>query len=1212
MAAMGYSGTETGQIKKLTEECDIKFQNLSTTNSTKCRDAINTQHKSFRIWIASIGALASPKASLDQRLKEHGHIKLAVVELLVLVKNCLENEPCKTLSSPAKGEGDEDDSRPVIGQHSVLEEALKCLHQMAASIRRASVPNSKFDLSARFPKTNRVFDPSFEENAKRLVKYKFPSAAGSLREQLSTAMAHRRNWLEYKYRHAQKMSQHYKHGQTNQNNLTLGTPGQIEDPPSSTSVSQKNQLPSANPPPPRRRNLLLSDTTASKPSVSRRHMNWQAPSSVNSTRRGRFLNDDACHYPPIPSIYIETGFCLCPYCFISLPTKELTESYWKRHFDEDIQPFVCLSESCHDPLQFFPSLHRWEEHMDTQHSSDWTKTIHSTAWRCDVDECQSKQQHDIFYSRTTFKEHIRSEHMGKYSEAQISALAVQKKTKAFRKAHVCPLCEEEISTDSANAPSLVDHVGGHLHYLASICVLQVHEPATQPPPSLEPPDEGGEPDNPFNGSSCQRYGRKESIASDFKDLPTDLIDESREQKDGQDITESNLKFAFSTARPVDIDSWRRDLYELLHRDNTSRSDGDRSDNDKREVNKSNHDKSDDDHEMLLDNEATLSKNLTSQEKLIRTKIGGLRKPFSLADTERVRIVLDRGDGDIRASAHISQHHDQSETFRPIPGEIDRLLETIGKELDTSKITSALDSNKEYIPRHKLTEILTPARVRTIVGQPYLKDYTDKDRLTEDICSGSTPRLKLLAVLIGIDRTTDFPRLMKDGMHDQCLPMELETPPQKRLYCPHHKTYHSTVNSYPRPKDRDEFSRWSYSLNAPYIKYNKEKHSHYILHPSDVFPMEIGWKIQRDGELTNYGGYSEVYKVKINESHYNFANAGIRHPSKFFALKRLHSRDQENFNLELSSLLFSMNKASGKGANNHLIHLLATFEVPHPSMGGSTYYLLFDWAEGNLRDFWRSNPNLVGEKHHSLWMSQQFHRICQAVQCVHNEREETLKSTDTSRLARGPERQFDVHDLYGRHGDIKPDNFLWFHPAYPSSDLLALSDFGLGRLHTQVSRSNQDPRKLAYTATYIAPEFDLPDSMISRASDIFSLGCVFLEYVTWYMKGLDSVENEFPIQRSSKDMYGFDADKFFVIRPDGPGGQHRPFLKPRVKEWIAALQQHENCTWYLHQLLEIIRDKMLEPDRNKRIHIIPLIKEMEKLRKTCERDDSFYLKTIKES
>ncbi|KAI1773638.1 kinase-like protein [Hypoxylon cercidicola] len=307
----------------------------------------------------------------------------------------------------------------------------------------------------------------------------------------------------------------------------------------------------------------------------------------------------------------------------------------------------------------------------------------------------------------------------------------------------------------------------------------------------------------------------------------------------------------------------------------------------------------------------------------------------------------------------------------------------------------------------------------------------------------------------------------------------------------------------------------------------------------------------------------------------------------------------------------MDNAQSREANMHLIQLLATFEVLDPVARVTTYYLLFDWAQGNLKDFWRVNQNLVGDRTHSLWMSQQLHEICLALQCVHNERQTTLQSTDTTKLAKGPTgRSFTINELYGRHGDIKPDNFLWFHPAQPSSDLLVLCDFGLGRLHTQVSRSNQDPRNLARTATYIAPEFDLADGMISRASDIFSLGCVFLEYVTWYLRGPDSVLNQFPSRRNDIDIYNFEADKFFVILPDGNNGQ-RPILKPQVKSWIAELQQHGNCSWYLYQLLEIIRDRMLEPEREKRINIVQLIKEMQKLRQACERNDSFYLKTIEE-
>ena len=83
--------SDRDQIYGLTKECKNNFERiLSTTDPGPCRDFVTTQYKSFRAWIATTGALAPLRASLNHRLREHGHIKLAVVELLVLVKDCLD------------------------------------------------------------------------------------------------------------------------------------------------------------------------------------------------------------------------------------------------------------------------------------------------------------------------------------------------------------------------------------------------------------------------------------------------------------------------------------------------------------------------------------------------------------------------------------------------------------------------------------------------------------------------------------------------------------------------------------------------------------------------------------------------------------------------------------------------------------------------------------------------------------------------------------------------------------------------------------------------------------------------------------------------------------------------------------------------------------------------------------------------------------------
>ena len=250
--------------------------------------------------------------------------------------NRLTTEPCHTESGLEKKEGDKseaENSQGLISQHAVLEKALECLHQQASSIRRASAPNSNFDLSARFSKVGKVFDPNFENFAKLLVKYRFPSASESLCEQLGTAMSWRRNRLLYNYRHAQKLSQDYERsplsitGRPTSTRDTTG-PSQAEGSAARLLSSRQNQL---------RSDMLqkqvpvpaYSDTVGSRLSASNKLMNWHAPSSVSSKRTGMSLLNEMCDYPPMPKFDRGDKFCLCHYCFKSLHTEKLTMSYWR-------------------------------------------------------------------------------------------------------------------------------------------------------------------------------------------------------------------------------------------------------------------------------------------------------------------------------------------------------------------------------------------------------------------------------------------------------------------------------------------------------------------------------------------------------------------------------------------------------------------------------------------------------------------------------------------------------------------------------------------------------------------------------------------------------------------------------------------------------------------------------------------------------------------
>jgi serine/threonine protein kinase len=299
---------------------------------------------------------------------------------------------------------------------------------------------------------------------------------------------------------------------------------------------------------------------------------------------------------------------------------------------------------------------------------------------------------------------------------------------------------------------------------------------------------------------------------------------------------------------------------------------------------------------------------------------------------------------------------------------------------------------------------------------------------------------------------------------------------------------------------------------------------------------------------------------------------------------------DSFNKELASLLSFQDRD-----DIHLIKLLVTFEIKHVSEQGresSTFYLVFPWAEGDLWHFWKMHQTLDERKPLCLWMAEQCHQLAAALMFVHNEREKHLRRLE--------DVQENEHDLYGRHGDVKAENVLYFE----KENILVMADFGLGRLHTKISRSNQDPKSLEMTATYRAPEFDTSQGKISRACDIFSLGCVFLEFVTWFLLGWDSVSEEFPTYREEKDIYDFMSDTFFRIE-GSLGNLGRPTIKPKVLEWIQALRQNSNCNQYIVDFLSLIEKRMLDPNSTTRIKSDALVRELDLYVRTCRTDSEYY-------
>lgn len=167
---------------------------------------------------------------------------------------------------------------------------------------------------------------------------------------------------------------------------------------------------------------------------------------------------------------------------------------------------------------------------------------------------------------------------------------------------------------------------------------------------------------------------------------------------------------------------------------------------------------------------------------------------------------------------------------------------------------------------------------------------------------------------------------------------------------------------------------------------------------------------------------------------------------------------------------------------HLVSLLATYEQ------FNCYYLIFHWADADLFSFWKkTRPNPIFNHDTVRWVAQQCQGIASGLAQIH--RHVTVSDMENNQL-------------FGRHGDIKPENILWFSDPTDSSDkgTLKITDFGLAEFNSRQSRSNKPGHEVANSPTYRPPECVLRGRFIRRSYDIWSLACVYLMFITWLLGG----------------------------------------------------------------------------------------------------------------
>jgi serine/threonine protein kinase len=288
-------------------------------------------------------------------------------------------------------------------------------------------------------------------------------------------------------------------------------------------------------------------------------------------------------------------------------------------------------------------------------------------------------------------------------------------------------------------------------------------------------------------------------------------------------------------------------------------------------------------------------------------------------------------------------------------------------------------------------------------------------------------------------------------------------------------------------------------------------------------------------------------------------------------------------------------------HKNLVKLLATYHYR------GDYYLLFPWHEKNLREYWQATPEPEFTDTTLSWSLHQCKAIASALHVIHENRttaeaREVLAALQASSVGTaGSNMEVDDH-LFGRHGDIKPENILFSMEDVEDDNgishaqgLLLIADFGLCELHRKPTVSKILAGNITGSATYVSPE-SKSKRCISRKNDIWSLGCVYLEYVTWILWGWEALKR-FSQQRA---LTAINDDTFFTIAQDGTTA-----LRKGVKDHIKALRKDPHCSMFISDFLDLISKGMLVVDPHQRMEAGQLNTRLGMMLEN-PKEDPFYL------
>ncbi|KAL2671303.1 hypothetical protein Neosp_013883 [[Neocosmospora] mangrovei] len=437
----------------------------------------------------------------------------------------------------------------------------------------------------------------------------------------------------------------------------------------------------------------------------------------------------------------------------------------------------------------------------------------------------------------------------------------------------------------------------------------------------------------------------------------------------------------------------------------------------------------------------------------------------------------------------------------------------------------------FVPDTDIKAFTTKSRLQKVLEE------LGRGDLLERIHDADPPVKKIFLTLVRADMLSMLDTVLSGGFSDHDLPMELDHLMQNNTLC---------------YTDAEKFQTRQWQFLSPVFGDEFK----FDLQPEVLLPLtEKGQPI--------VSGFSLVYKVKVHPAHIPGGPTADSDIEKKLAMKEMDLRIPERKKCLLREMK-NLQSLRELGHPNLIRPVAACTTEEHA-------FFFFPWADkGDLYSFWKDPANCKDKV--VPWMLGQMVGLSDALELL--------------------------ADMNCRHSDLKPQNILVF-PGGNSIGTLKITDVGISKFHILATTRRLDPTSAQhFTMRYCPPEFGELDAdkvnayiegshrqKLSRRFDIWSLGCVFLEFLIWVKLGRTEYLDFDRLMGSSQRFYDRmsstpeSSNAKSVNTPESS----KYLVHETVRSWLEKLEELQGTPddAVVQQVLQLVKESMLVFDCRER-------------------------------